>query len=94
VSNNGKLYTLFDDGSHITSSTRFFHCIDGGPGSFSTNGYNRGAKDFADDVKAAALKQHWHVSLETITRPILGGQDVGEDGVTFDGTVYVLTVTK
>ena len=93
VSIKGKLYTLFDEGSHITSDMHFFHCIDGGPGSFDTNGYDRGAKDFAHEVVLAARQWNWNVSEKKITRPITGGHDVGEDGVKFNGTVYVLTVT-
>jgi hypothetical protein len=91
---NLKLFTLKSEEKHVKSSMKFWHCVDGGPGSFGSDGYGRGAKDFANAVVGAARRQGWNVSEKTITRPITGGQDVGEDGVKFNGTVYVLTVTK
>ncbi len=93
VSINGKLYSFFDEGSHFASGMHFFHCVDGGPGSFDTDGYDRGAKDFAHEVALATGQQGWKVTEETITRPLTRG-NVGEDGVPFDGTVYVLTITR
>jgi hypothetical protein len=93
VSIKGKLYSFFDEGSHFQSDMHFFHCVDGGHGSFDTDGYNRGAKDFAHDVVLAAERMGWKVTEETITRSLTGG-NIGEDDAAFDGTVYVLTVTK
>jgi len=93
VSLNLKLFTLSSKDKHPTSAMKFWHCVDGGPGSFFSDGYDRGAKDFAGDVLAAAHAWNWNVSEHKITRPISGGHDVGEDGVKFNGTVYVLTVT-
>jgi hypothetical protein len=93
VSIKGKLYSFFDKGSHITSGMHFFHCVDGGAGSLHANGYDRGAEDFTNAVVAAAHAWNWKVSEREVTRPIRAGQDVGEDGVKFNGTVYVLTVT-
>ncbi|HEY6786531.1 MAG TPA: hypothetical protein VI365_04390 [Trebonia sp.] len=91
---NHKLFTLKSEEKRVKSTMKFWHCVDGGPGSFGSDGYDRGAKDFANAVAGAARKQGWNVSEKTITRPITGGQDVGEDGVKFNGTVYVLTVTR
>jgi hypothetical protein len=92
VSKDGKLYTFASlDANPITGTV--FHCVDGGQGSLDTNGYDRGAKDFAHDVVLAAGHKGWKVTQKTITRPLAGG-NVGEDKVPFDGTVYVLTVTR
>ena len=77
-----------------TKAMKFWHCVDGGPGSFGSNGYDHGAEAFADDVVTAAQDKGWIVTKEEITRPITGGDDIGEDGVKFNGAVYVLTVTK
>ena len=89
MSIDGKLCPFANEEGRL--SLDFFHCVDGGQGSFDTDGYDRGAKDFAHDVALAAGQQGWRVTEDTITRPITGG-NVGEDGVPFDGTVYVLTV--
>ena len=91
---NLRLFTLRSKDKHPTRAMKFWHCVDGGPGSFFSDGYGRGAKDFAGDVIAAAHDWGWNVSEKKITRPVTGGHDVGEDGVKFNGTVYVLTVTK
>jgi hypothetical protein len=72
----------------------FFHCVDGGPGSFDTDGYDRGAKDFAHAVVLAAQQKGWKITEATVTRPVAEDHNVGEDGVKFNGTVYVLTVTR
>jgi hypothetical protein len=89
---NLKLFTLKSEDKHIKKAMKFWHCVDGGEGSFGSEGYNRGAKDFATEVAAAGRHWGWNVTLKTISRPIANGQDVGEDGVKFNGTVYVLTV--
>jgi hypothetical protein len=70
-----------------------FHCVDGGAGSYGTNGYGRGAYNFVQDIAAAARDKDWRFSYQTITRP-LGGVDTGEAGAKFGGTVYVVTVTS
>ncbi len=93
VSAKRKLYTLKSVVTHLTRGMKLWHCVDGGPGSFGTNGYDRGAKDFAGAVVAAARAWDWKVSEKAITRPITSGHNVGEDGVKFNGTVYVLTIT-
>ena len=93
VSSKGKLYTLSSVLKHLSSSMKLYHCIDGGPGSKGTDGYNRGAKDFANAVAASARAWGWNATVQTITRPVPSGQNVGEDGVKFNSTVYVLTVT-
>jgi hypothetical protein len=91
---NGKLYPLVGKGSHSAKGASVFHCVDGGPGSDGTDGYDRGAKDFAGDVVQAARAKGWTASEKTLTRPVASGQDAGEDGAKFTGTVYVLTVTQ
>jgi len=91
VSVDGELYPFANPEGR--RSLDFFHCVDGGPGSYDTDGYDRGAQDFAHDVALAAGQKGWKVSEETITQPLTGG-NVGEDGAPFDGTVYVLTVTQ
>ncbi|HEY6788200.1 MAG TPA: hypothetical protein VI365_12915 [Trebonia sp.] len=103
ISTSGKLYPLADFLAHPTNfpsylanpkSMPVFHCIDGGPGSYDTEGYDRGARDFAHDVCLAAKNKGWNATEQTITRPPAAGDpDVGEDGVPFSGTVYLLTVT-
>jgi hypothetical protein len=94
VAINTKLFTLKSEGNNVKSTMKFWHCVDGGPGSFGTDGYGRGARDFATAIVNAARQHGWSVSVKAVTRPITGGQDVGEDGVKFNGTVYVLTVDK
>ena len=89
---NLKLFTLKSEDKHIKKAMKFWHCVDGGEGSFGKNGYNRGAKDFAADVAAAAKHWGWNVTVKTIDRPIPDRKNVGEDGVEFNGTVYVITV--
>ena len=89
----GKLYPLAGKGSHPASGASIFHCINGGPGSLGTDGYDGGAKTFAGDVVQAARDKGWTVTEKTVTRPVAAGQDTGEDGVKFSGTVYVLTLT-
>ncbi len=93
VSLHLKLFTFKSKDKHPTSAMELWHCVDGGPGSFFSDGYNRGAKDFADDVVTAAGNWGWDVSERKVTRSV-SGDDTGEDGVKFNGTVYVLTVTK
>jgi hypothetical protein len=93
VSSKGRLYTLKSAYKHITKGMRFWHCVDGGPGSYGSDGYGRGAKDFAKAIVTAAGQWGWTVTRKTTTRPITRGHDAGEDRVRFNGTVYVLTVT-
>jgi hypothetical protein len=93
VSKGPDLFTFESQEKHPAKAMKFWHCVDGGPGSFFSNGYNRGAADFADDVVAAAQHKGWKVTEEMITRPITEG-NIGEDGVPFDDIVYVLTVTE
>lgn len=68
-----------------------WHCIDGGPGSYGTNGYGRGASTLSAEIVQASLGNGWYAEVQTITRPT-NGVTTGEAGVTFDGTVYVVTV--
>ena len=91
---NGKLYPLAGKGSHAAKGASVFHCVDGGPGSDGTNGYDRGAQDFAGDVVRAAHAKGWAATGKTVTRPVASGQNAGEDAAKFTGTVYVLTVTR
>jgi hypothetical protein len=91
---DGKLYPLAGKGSHPAKGASVFHCVDGGPGSDGTNGYDRGARDFAGDVVRAARQKGWTATEKTVTRAIASGQDAGEDGATFTDTVYVLSVTQ
>jgi hypothetical protein len=93
VSDKGKLYTFKSVLKHLSKSMKLFHCVDGGPGSYGTDGYDRGAKDFAGAVAAAARAWGWNVTEQTISRPVSEGHNVGEDGVKFNGTLYVLTIT-
>src|SRR6202012_1820099 len=44
-------------------------------------------------VKAAQGKG-WKVIEKTVTRPVPAGQDTGEDGARFSGTVLVLTLPR
>jgi hypothetical protein len=69
-----------------------FHCVDGGPGSYGSDGYDRGALAFVNDIKAAAADEDWAVTVDTVTRPLTGGVDRGEDGAPFSDVVYVVTV--
>jgi hypothetical protein len=92
VSRDGKMKLLRDNlGWAVLHRHNVFHCIDGGKGSDGTDGYNRGAADFVAAVQAAGTESGWTVTVKTITRSVKG-HDVGEDGVTFNGKVYVLTV--
>ncbi|MGH7484629.1 MAG: virginiamycin B lyase family protein, partial [bacterium] len=77
-----------------------WHCIDGGLGSSTkvetgcAGGYDCGGKDLADAIVAGAqMQQGWSATSQTITRP-LGTTSMGEDGVPFSPTVYVVTVTQ
>jgi hypothetical protein len=84
------------DGSHRIHLS-FYHCVDGGPGSYHAkhpNGYDDGAEDFAADVARAARSQGWGFSQRDTTRPNIPGKDTDEDGVKFNNKVYVLTVTS
>jgi len=65
-------------------------CTDGGLGSFGKNGYNRGAKNLAVDLRTAARKSGWTATVRTDTRP----SGVGEDIVSFGTKVYVVTVDQ
>jgi hypothetical protein len=91
---NGKLYPLTGKGSNPAKGASVFHCVDGGPGSDNTNGYDRGGAVFAADVVQAARQKGWTAREKTVTRAIANGQDTGEDAAKFTGTVYVLTVTR
>jgi hypothetical protein len=95
VVRNGKLQTAAANKAwtalHPASA---YHCVDGGPGSITAkhaDGYNDAARDFAAAILAAAKSQGWHASqrLVTVTRRA----SAGEGGVSFDGTVFVVTVT-
>lgn len=84
---HGKLKPLRrKDGTYRTG--RPWHCIDGGPGSYFTNGYDDGASNFVTQLKQAAKERGWHATVRTDSRPA----GIGEDGVVYDGNVYVVTV--
>lgn len=78
------------------------HCVDDGPGSYGSDGYNRAAKTFAQEIADAARNQGWSVEERIDSRPIatveVNGKkeriDHGEDGVKFNGEVYVLTISQ
>jgi hypothetical protein len=91
---DGKLYPLAGQGSNHASGAKVFHCINGGPGTHGTDGYDGGAKTFASDVVKAAQGKGWKVTQKTVTRPVAAGPDTGEDGAKFSGTVQVLTLTR
>lgn len=98
VNYEGKLKPAADEVSYsVKHPGQVYHCIDGGPGTYHTkhpNGYEDGAKDFASAFVAAARRQGWTISERVITRPVAAHDNVGMDGVTFDGKVYLLTVTS
>lgn len=70
---------------HLSSA---WHCIDGGKGSYGANGYDYGAMTLANDLVQAAQKKGWPAVVRTSPRPA----GIGEDGVRFGSTVYVVTV--
>jgi hypothetical protein len=67
----------------------WWHCINGGAGSYGTDGYNRGATDFAQALVTAAQLKGWSVTETEITGPQAG---TGENGVSFSNTVHVVTI--
>ena len=69
-----------------------WHCIDGSQGSIGTDGYDRGALDFAAEIQTVATVQNWSVNLQTISTPAGIGEGHAGTGVPYNGTVYVLTV--
>jgi hypothetical protein len=69
---------------------KWWHCINGGAGSYGTDGYNRGATDFAQALVTAAQLKGWSVTETDITGPQAG---TGENEVSFGSTVHVVTVT-
>jgi hypothetical protein len=71
-----------------------WHCIDGSQGSVGVDGYDRGAKDFADSIQAAAASAKWDVDVQTVQTPQGFGEGHAGTGVHFDGTVYVVTVDR
>lgn len=98
VNDDGTLKPVADELKYsIKHPGQVYHCIDGGPGTYHTkhpNGYEDGAKDFASAIVAAARIQGWSVKEQTITRRVAAHANVGMDGVTFNGKVYLLTVTS
>lgn len=66
----------------------WWHCIDGGPGSFGSDGYDRGAASFVADVTRAADSHGWRVTSRLNRRPA----GTGLNGVKYEGSVYVVTI--
>jgi hypothetical protein len=87
VSRNGQLLPLRKPNGSFRSGTHW-HCIDGGPGSYGSNGYDTGAANLATNIVQAAHKNGWYAVMRTDPRPA----GVGEDHVAFGGAVYVVTV--
>lgn len=71
-----------------------FHCVNGGNGSYGSNGYDNGAAALAASIAAAAAGEGWTVSSQTITRPYENGHHTGEAGAPFSNNVIVVTVTQ
>jgi len=98
VNYKGKLKPVADEIAYsVTHPGQVYHCIDGGPGTYHAkhpNGYTDGGKDFAAEIVAAARVQGWSVSERVVTRAVAAHDNVGMDGVTFNGKVYLLTVTS
>jgi hypothetical protein len=70
-----------------------WHCIDGSQGSIGAgDGYNRGALDFVDAIQAAAESEDWDVSVQKTSTPSGIGEGHAGTGVSFNGTVYIVTV--
>ena len=67
-----------------------WHCIDGGPGSYGSDGYNAGAETFVADLKNAATAHGWDVTPRVVK--VQAG--IGLDGVPYSNRVDVVTVTK
>lgn len=65
-----------------------WHCIDGGAGSYFSNGYNSGAKSLAANIIQVAHQKGWYATMRIDARPA----GIGEDRVHFNGQAYVLTV--
>ena len=65
-----------------------WHCINGGPGSFGSDGYDKGARSLVDNVCTAAKRRGWYASFRKDKRPA----GVGQNGVGYSGYVYVLRV--
>jgi hypothetical protein len=92
VSFRGKLKPLLGRDGHLRTGLPF-HCVDGGPGSYGSDGYDRGAASLVADIRNAARYQHWKLAEKIVNRPVARRQNIGEDGVKFSGKVYVLTIT-
>lgn len=87
---HGKLKPFREkDGTFRTGKP--WHCIDGGPGSYFTDGYDDGARTFANAIITAAQAQGWTTQLQVETRPVNPGS-IDENGVGASGQVYVVTV--
>lgn len=67
-----------------------WHCINGGAGSFGSDGYNRGASDLASSIVSAAQSQGWQATVRTDPRPA----GIGQNGVGYSDRVYVVTVKR
>jgi sugar lactone lactonase YvrE len=69
---------------------RPWHCVNGGPGSIrgKKNGYDMGARDLVNHVCAAAERRGWYASFRKDPRRA----GVGQNGVRYSGSVYVLRV--
>jgi hypothetical protein len=70
-----------------------WHCIDGGQGSLSSDGYDDGALGFVATIQNNAAASGWNVSVQTVSRPAGIGEGHGT-GVPFSGTAYVVTIDR
>ena len=68
----------------------WWHCIDGGPGSYGNAGYDRGANQFLLDIKNKKIANHWDVEIRFDHRQA----GIGLDGVRYSNIVDVVTITK
>ena len=77
---------------HVTSlpEGKLWHCVDGGPGSFGSEGYDLGARLFVHDVCRAAKNSRLHAWYRKDKRPA----GTGQGKVRYSGYVYVLTVSN
>ena len=97
IAPHGTLEPAADDKPYaIVHSGSAYHCVDGGPGSITSqypDGYNDGAQVFVAAVSAAAKASGWTLAEQVLTRPVTAAAGSGEGGVPFSGAVYVLTLT-
>jgi hypothetical protein len=78
------------DAYFLAASVENFH-IDGlnSYHDVATNGYNQGRDDLLTDIKTAAKMQGWTVQVEEYPN----APGTGSNGISYDGNVYVVTLT-